>query len=191
MRRKTKSMTGWAPSPFRCLARLVYRWPLTVYAATLSIPVICTVAALQYRTELDTGILSFRARDEPYAVHYDAVLAAIQWGKGHTRHREGPPSPPAPVNAPPPVPKVERLQSHPASWLTVVYETSPPGGDVLTPERLAFVARVEGAVRRLLPPDAVAERRSKPPNGVRKVGAQRGGRRVVPEHDVYYPHVAP
>ena len=25
MRRKTKSMTGWAPSPFRCLARLVYR----------------------------------------------------------------------------------------------------------------------------------------------------------------------
>jgi hypothetical protein len=44
------------------------------------------------------------------------------------------------------VPKVERLQSHPASWLTVVYETSPPGGDVLTPERLAFVARVEGAV---------------------------------------------
>ena len=104
MRRKTKSMTGWAPSPFRCLARLVYRcvgatdrlepisqertfplysrgfivatsptpillgtplppslhltlrscarhtvrcrWPLTVYAATLIIPVICTVAAV-------------------------------------------------------------------------------------------------------------------------------------------------
>ena len=28
---------------------------------------------LQYRTELDTGILSFRARDEPYAVNYDAA----------------------------------------------------------------------------------------------------------------------
>jgi hypothetical protein len=41
---------------------------------------------------------------------------------------------------------VERLQSHPSYWLTVVYETSPPGGNVLTPERLAFVARVENVI---------------------------------------------
>lgn len=82
-------------------------------------------------------------------MNYDAVLAAAQWSKGHTRRREGPPSPPAPVDAPPPVapaPLVERRQSHPSYWLTVVYETSPPGGNVLTPERLGFVAKVEDAI---------------------------------------------
>ena len=51
---------------------------------------------------LDTGIMSFRARDEPYAVTYDSVLAALQWSKAHTRRMSGPPAPPAPANAPPP-----------------------------------------------------------------------------------------
>jgi len=71
---------------------------------------------LQYRTELDTGILSFRARDLPFAVNYDAVRAATQWGKGHTQPHYGPPSPLAPSNvppAPPPVPKVGRCSFTP------------------------------------------------------------------------------
>ena len=80
---------------------------------------------------VDTGILSFRARDEPYAVTYDSVLAALQWSKAHTRRLSGPPAPPAPANAPPPIPDVERRQSHAAYWLTTVYETRPPGGNVL------------------------------------------------------------
>ena len=101
---------------------------------------------LQYDVALDTGILSFRARDEPYAINYDAVLAAIQWSRGHTRFRVGPPAPPAPADWPPPAPTIERLQSHASYWLTVVYETHPPGGNVLTPERLDAVRRVEAAV---------------------------------------------
>ena len=101
---------------------------------------------LQYDVALDTGILSFRARDEPYAINYDAVLAAIQWSRGHTRFRVGPPAPPAPADRPPPAPTIERLQSHASYWLTVVYETHPPGGNVLTPERLDAVRRVEAAV---------------------------------------------
>ena len=67
------------------------------------------------------GILSFRARDEPYAINYDAVLSAIQWGKGHTQHLHGPPSPPAPAASPPPIPLSELLQSHASYWLTIVY----------------------------------------------------------------------
>jgi len=43
--------------------------------------------------------------------------------------------------------KVERRQSHPTYWLTVVYETIPPGGNVLTPDRLAYIRQVEDAVR--------------------------------------------
>ena len=101
---------------------------------------------LQYDVALDTGILSFRARDEPYAINYDAVLAAIQWSRGHTRFRSGPPAPPAPSDRPPPAPTVERLQSHASYWLTVVYETHPPGGNVLTSERLDAVRRVEAAI---------------------------------------------
>ena len=95
---------------------------------------------------IDTGILSFRARDEPYAVTYDSVLAALQWSKAHTRRLSGPPAPPAPANAPPPVPDVERRQSHAAYWLTTVYETRPPGGNVLEQARLDFIRRVENAV---------------------------------------------
>lgn len=56
----------------------------------------------------------------------------------------------APAHAPPPpplIPKVERRQSHPDYWLTVVYETIPPGGNVLTPERLAYIREVEGSIR--------------------------------------------
>ena len=95
---------------------------------------------------IDTGILSFRARDEPYAVTYDSVLAALQWSEAHTRRLSGPPAPPAPANAPPPVPDVERRQSHAAYWLTTVYETRPPGGNVLEQARLDFIRRVENAV---------------------------------------------
>ena len=95
---------------------------------------------------VDTGILSFRARDEPYAVTYDSVLAALQWSKAHTRRLSGPPAPPAPANAPPPIPDVERRQSHAAYWLTTVYETRPPGGNVLEQKRLDFIRRVENAV---------------------------------------------
>ena len=95
---------------------------------------------------IDTGILSFRARDEPYAVTYDSVLAALQWSKAHTRRLSGPPAPPAPANAPPPIPDVERRQSHAAYWLTTVYETRPPGGNVLEQNRLDFIRRVEDAV---------------------------------------------
>lgn len=95
---------------------------------------------------IDTGILSFRAGDEPYAVTYDSVLAAIQWGKAHTRRLSGPPAPPAPANAPPPVPDVERRQAHVTYWLTTVYETRPPGGNVLEQGRLDFIKRVETAV---------------------------------------------
>ena len=102
---------------------------------------------LNFRIELDTGILSFRARDEPYAINYDAVLSAVQWGKGHTQYLHGPPSPPGPANAPPPTPLSERLQSHASYWLTMVYETRPPGGNVLTEERLAYIAEVERKVR--------------------------------------------
>ena len=59
----------------------------------------------------------------------------------------GPPSPPGPANAPPPTPLSERLQSHASYWLTMVYETRPPGGNVLTEERLAYIAEVERKVR--------------------------------------------
>ena len=100
----------------------------------------------QYDVRIDTGILSFRARDEPYAVTYDAVLAALQWGKQHTRYSSGPPAPPASTNAPPAVPDVERLQSHVTYWLTTVYETHPPGGNVLEQSKLDFIKRVELAV---------------------------------------------
>ena len=96
---------------------------------------------------VDTGILSFRARDEPYAVTYDSVLAALQWSKAHTRRLSGPPAPPAPANAPPPIPDVERRQSHAAYWLTTVYETRPPGGNVLEQKRLDL--RLERLHRRL------------------------------------------
>ena len=106
----------------------------------------CFVSQAQYDVRIDTGILSFRARDEPYAVTYDSVLAALQWSKAHTRRLSGPPAPPAPANAPPPIPDVERRQSHAAYWLTTVYETRPPGGNVLEQNRLDFIRRVEDAV---------------------------------------------
>ena len=115
-------------------------------------------AQTRYRTELDTGILSFRARDQPYAVQHDAALAALHWAKAHTRRVDGPPSPPRPAGAPPETSRVERKQSHATYWLTVAYETSPPGGDVLTPERLALVRRVEEAVTAVPRYDAFCHR---------------------------------
>ena len=68
----------------------------------LTLPLRAFASQAQYDVRLDTGIMSFRARDEPYAVTYDSVLAALQWSKAHTRRMSGPPAPPAPANAPPP-----------------------------------------------------------------------------------------
>ena len=70
--------------------------------ARLTLPLKTFASQAQYDVRLDTGIMSFRARDEPYAVTYDSVLAALQWSKAHTRRMSGPPAPPAPANAPPP-----------------------------------------------------------------------------------------
>ena len=71
------------PAPFRSFAR-------DTTSTSVADPAPPHLSAdppqLRFRIELDTGILSFRARDEPYAINYDAVLSAIQWGKGHTQH---------------------------------------------------------------------------------------------------------
>ena len=101
---------------------------------------------------------------------HDAVLAAEHWSRLHTRLASGPPAPPAPASAPPPAPLVERTQSHPSYWLTLVYETRPPGGDILRPDRVAFVAALEDAVAAV--PGSARFCHRRPPAGIQSAAPE-------------------
>ena len=144
---------------------------------------------LNFRIELDTGILSFRARDEPYAINYDAVCPRVNGAKGTPNICTGPissrPRQRSPADA------ALRAPAEPRQLLaTMVYETRPPGGNVLTEERLAYIAEVERKVR------AVIRKIFLPPRGapglaqqhlVPSVGAvvhQGPGPARVPKHAV-------
>jgi len=93
-----------------------------------------------YPVHIDTELNSFRARDRPIACQLDALRAA-QIDAAMSRW----PTKPANSTAPPALGVLP--QSRPAFWLTLIYEAKPYGSNILTPERLRDVAKIEEIVK--------------------------------------------
>eukprot|EP00240_Pyramimonas_obovata_P012947 CAMPEP_0118956160 /NCGR_PEP_ID=MMETSP1169-20130426/61232_1 /TAXON_ID=36882 /ORGANISM="Pyramimonas obovata, Strain CCMP722" /LENGTH=252 /DNA_ID=CAMNT_0006904139 /DNA_START=97 /DNA_END=851 /DNA_ORIENTATION=- len=122
-------------------ARALVTHPLPVYITCVLLPLVLAGISCLYTINIDTGIQSFRAREEPTAIHQDALTAAKEHARAHHPHIAVPPSPPQSTQH-----SNTRQQSIGSFWLTMVYETIPSGGDILQPEHWEKIRALEQRV---------------------------------------------